>query len=119
MAAHNWDLAAIVWLHPFCAVTLGSEFHQTKLLAPLCWTPASHSGTISLSGSILGPTTSQLLPILEPNRLRDMHVMLSRRNHKSAKLYQAKLIPMLQDEVAGGWQLPLPLEAAMLIPVAP
>ena len=44
--------------------------------------------------------------------------MLSHGNHKSAKLHEAKLIPMLRDEVARGWQLPLPLDATLLIPGA-
>ena len=36
VTSHNWDLAAIIRLHdPFCAVTPGSVFPQSKLLASL------------------------------------------------------------------------------------
>ena len=115
MEAHNWDLAAIIWLHPFCAVTPGSEFRQSQLLAPLL---DSHPLWRRFSERIDMWSHHPLLPISEPDRIRDLHAMLSRGNHKSAKLHEVKLIPMLQDEVARGWQLPLPLAAATLIPGA-
>jgi hypothetical protein len=99
MAAHNWDVAAVIRLHPFCAITPGSEFRQSKLLAPLL---DSHPLWRRFSERIDIGSHHPLFPISEPGRLRDLHAMLSCGNHKSAKMHEAKLIPMLQDEVARG-----------------
>ena len=115
MAAHNWDLVAIIQLHPFCAITPGSEIRRSPLLAPLL---DSHPLWHRFSERIDIGSHHPLLPISEPDRIRDLQAMLSRGNHKSARMHEAKLLPMLQDEVTRGWQLPLPLATAILIPGA-
>ena len=114
-AAHNWDLAAVIWLNSFHVVTPGSEFRQSRLLAALL---DSRPLWCRFSKRIDVGSHHPLFSISEPDRLRDLHAMLSCGSHKSAKRHETKLIPMLKDEVARGWQLPLPLAAATLIPGA-
>ena len=106
----------VIRLHPFCAVTPGSEFRRSQLLAPLLdYDPLWHCFSERIDIGSHHP----LLPISEPDRIRDLQAMLSRENHKSARMYyEAKLLLMLQDEVARRWQLPLPLATAPLTPGA-
>jgi hypothetical protein len=50
--------------------------------------------------------------------LTDLHAMIARGNHQSAKQRAPKLEKMVRAEVHHGWQLPLPPLAALLIPNA-
>jgi hypothetical protein len=47
----------------------------------------------------------------------DVTATLTRGNHKSVRGYGAKLLEMLKDEAKRGWQLPLPKEAALELPL--
>ena len=86
-AAHNWDLVTVIRLHPFCAVTPGSEFRQSRLLTPLL---DSHPLWCRFLERIDVGSHHPLFPISEPDRLWDLHTMLSCGNHKSAKMHETK-----------------------------
>ena len=51
--------------------------------------------------------------IADADRINAIKATLAYGNHKSAKIHEAKLIEMLDDEVEKGWQLPLPPDAAL------
>jgi hypothetical protein len=93
----------------------GCEFRPSALLRPLCghhplWPRAAEW----LSLGVTFPSTA--LP--KEDRLVDLHAMLARGNHQSAKQHAPRLEKMMQAEVDHGWQLPLPPAAALLIPGA-
>ena len=62
------------------------------------------------------PAAFPLDPISHADRRTDLAAILTRGNHKSARGHEQKLIGMLKEEVARGWQLPLPKEAALELP---
>jgi hypothetical protein len=115
LAAFDYDLGRAIAAQPGTIVTPGCEFRPTSLLRPLCghhplWPRASEW----LTSGVVFPT----LPISEDDRLVDLRAMLARGNHQSAKLQAPRLEKMMQVEVQHGWQLPLPPDAALLIPGA-
>jgi hypothetical protein len=57
-----------------------------------------------------------LLDIPDDERLSSVRANLARGNHKSARNHKHSLISMLKGEAERGWQLPLPKEAALVIP---
>jgi len=54
-----------------------------------------------------------LEPISEEDRLTDLHANFERGNHQSATYNSDRLVSMLTEEVHRGWQLILPLQAAL------
>ncbi|KAI2490851.1 hypothetical protein MHU86_23704 [Fragilaria crotonensis] len=96
------DLDAALRAQPFSALTPGSEFRPTELLAPLL--SAHPSGRVFRSAS----RRAEFREISDSDRLADVRANLARGNHKSARGHEAKLISMLKDEASRGWQLPLP-----------
>ncbi|KAI2501554.1 hypothetical protein MHU86_12931 [Fragilaria crotonensis] len=105
------DLDAALRAQPFSALTPGSEFRPTELLAPLL----SAHPLAAFSGAHLEGAEFPLREISDSDRLADVRANLARGNHKSARGHEAKLISMLKDEASRGWQLPLPREAALEI----
>jgi hypothetical protein len=59
-----------------------------------------------------------LLPVSEPDRVNNLEKMLARGNHKSANNNADSLDAIFCNEVKQGWALPLPPEAAVLLPEA-
>ena len=107
------DLRRALADQPFSTLTPGSEFRPATLLAPLrschpLWPLYRERITL---GAEFPPA-----PIDEPSRKDDVITTLTRGNHKSARGHEAKLLQMLQGEVARGWQLPLPKEAVLELP---
>jgi hypothetical protein len=67
-----------------------------------------------LTSGVTFPSTD----IPEQQRLEDLHAMIARGNHQSAKQRAPTLERMMKSEVLHGWQLPLPPSAALQIPHA-
>ena len=57
-----------------------------------------------------------LAPIADADRRTDLAASLSPGNHKSTRGHEQKLLEMLKEKVAKGWQLLLPKEATMELP---
>lgn len=120
-AAHNaailrqfdYDIGRALRALPFSTLTPGSEFRAPHLLAPLL---SRHPLWPRFLERITLGAEFPLTPISDADRLLDVAAALARGNHKSAQGHEAKLIDMLKDEVAYGWQLPLPREVATKIP---
>ncbi|KAI2512136.1 hypothetical protein MHU86_2223 [Fragilaria crotonensis] len=74
------DLDAALRAQPFSALTPGSEFRPTELLAPLL--SAHPSGRVFRSASPKGPSSASR--DLDSDRLADVRANLARGNHKSA-----------------------------------
>jgi hypothetical protein len=115
LATFDYDLGRALASQPVSIVSPGCEFRPSTLLRPLCghhplWPCAAEW----LSLGVTFPSTA--LP--EEDRLVDLHAMLARGNHQSAKQRAPTLEKMMQAEVDHGWQLPLPSAAALLIPGA-
>jgi hypothetical protein len=115
LAAADYDLERAIASQPGSIVTPGCEFRPISLLRPLIghhplWPLASEW----LTSGVVFPTT----PLSEDDRLTDLHAMMARGNHQSAKLRADRLETMMQSEVQHGWQLPLPPDASFLIPGA-
>ncbi|KAI2500084.1 hypothetical protein MHU86_14411 [Fragilaria crotonensis] len=91
------DLDAALRAQPFSALTPGSEFRPTELLAPLL--SAHPSGRVFRSASRRGRVPASR--DLDSDRLADVRANLARGNHKSARGHEAKLISMLKDEAQG------------------
>ena len=106
------DLDAALRAQPFSALTPGSEFRPTELLAPLL---SAHPLWPRFQERISEGAEFPLREISDSDRLADVRANLARGNHKSARGHEAKLISMLKDEASRGWQLPLPREAALEI----
>jgi hypothetical protein len=109
----NLDLAAAVAAQPFSTITPGSEFRPASLLAPLL---SRHPLWPRFRERITVGAEFPLSPISDADRRTDLHTILARGNHKSARGHEAKLAIMLKEEVSRGWQLPLPKEAALELP---
>jgi hypothetical protein len=115
LATFEYDLGRALASQPTSIVSPGCEFRPSALLRPLCghhplWPRAAEW----LSSGVTFPST----PLPEADRLTDLHAMLARGNHQSAKQRAPTLEKMMKAEVGHGWQLPLPPAAALLIPGA-
>jgi hypothetical protein len=115
LRSHSFDLAQAFAAQPFSTLTIGSEFREPSLLAPLL---SSHPLWRRFHDCIALGASFPLHPIDDAARLADVTANLSRGNHKSARSHEAKLVSMLSEEVEKGWQLPLPHRAPLLIPGA-
>jgi hypothetical protein len=100
-AAHNWaslrrydlDLGAALRAPPFSTLTIGSEFCQAHLLAPLL---SSHSPRHRFADRITAGTVFPLRDISDAARLLAVRVHLARGNHKPAQTHEQQLISMLK-----------------------
>jgi hypothetical protein len=115
LAAYDFDLGRALAAQKGSIVTPGCEFRPLALLRPLCghhplWSRASEW----LTSGVTFPTQT----LSEDERLEDLHAMIARGNHQSAKQRAPTLVKMMRAEVRHGWQLPLPPAAALLIPHA-
>jgi hypothetical protein len=115
LAEFDYDLGRAIAAQPGSIVTPGCEFRPTSLLRSLCsrhplWPRAAEWLTTGV--------TFPSVPIAEDARLEDLHAMIARGNHQSAKQRAPTLEKMMRSEVRHGWQLPLPPAAALLIPGA-
>jgi hypothetical protein len=95
--------------------TPGSEFRQQRLLAPLI---SDHRLWDNLCQWMQHGVSHPLLPISEADRVTDLQAMISRGNHRSATDNYEALDAIFRHEVKRGWTLPLPPEAALLLPDA-
>ena len=109
---HALDLDAALAAQPFSSITPGSEFRPAELLAPLL---SLHPLWPKFQERISNGAEFPLRDIADADRIADVTANLARGNHKSAQGHEAKLIDMLKEEVERGWQLPLPISAALMI----
>ena len=110
---YDMDLDRAIRSQPFSAMTYGSEFRPTTILAPLF---GRHHLWPRVCEYLTNGVDHPLRPISEEERLRDLRLALKRGNHKSAMDEMVRLKTMLRDEVHRMWQLPLPLSAVTRLP---
>ena len=94
-------------------LTFGSEFRPAHFLAPLL---SSFPLWGRFAERITNGAAFPLLDISDNDRLSSVRANLARGNHTSAGNHEHSLISMLKGEVERGLQLPLPKEAALVIP---
>ena len=91
----------------------GSEFKSTDELEPLLRRhPRWNELKQKLSEGACFPVTE----IDDKTRLLDLEAMISRGNHRSAKIHESYLAEAFTKEIEKGWNLILPEDEAMTIP---
>jgi hypothetical protein len=82
LAAHHYDLGRAIAAQPGSIMTPGAEFCPILLLRPICGNhPLWHLVEEWLSSEVTFPTS----PIADAERIADLHAMIARGNHQSAK----------------------------------
>lgn len=113
LSQYEMDLDRAIRSQPFSAMTYGSEFRPTTILAPLF---GRHPLWSRVQEYLTNGAEHPLRPITEEERLRDLRLAIKRGNHKSAQKNLPRLKNMLRDEVVRMWQLPLPPSAVLSLP---
>ena len=88
-------------------IAFGSEFRPTWVLEPLL---CHHPNWPKLKKILEKGSNWPLSPITKEDRLAKNKELVSRGNHRSAVKYTEELQKTLENEVAQGWMMPLPLD---------
>jgi hypothetical protein len=88
-------------------IAFGSEFRPTWVLKPLL---CHHPNWPKLKKILEEGSNWPLSPITKEDRLAKNKELVSRGNHRSAVKYTEELRKTLENEVAQGWMMPLPLD---------
>jgi hypothetical protein len=91
----------------------GYEFRPVHVLSPLC---GRHPLWLRVAQWLTEAVYVSMTPISNSKFREDVVLTLVRGNHKSAQVETPRIVTMLLDEVAHGWQLILPKDAALLLP---
>ena len=115
LASHNMSLTKVIETAPFSLCSFGSEFRTVTSLGKNFSLHPKWERLIN----ILAHGAEYPMVELEPSlRLQDLTEGLERGNHKGATIFQAELEKKFEKEIMHGWMLPLPKEAATLLPFA-
>ena len=115
LARHNMSLTKVINEAPFSPCSFGSEFRKAVSLEKIF---RFHPKWERL-GNILKHGAEYPMVELDPSsRLQDLTEGLQRGNHKGATIFHTELEKKFEKEIKHGWMLPLPKEAANLLPFA-
>ena len=115
LARHNFSLKEVLASHPPSPCSFGSEFRGATVLAEIF---GNHPKWEKLKTLLMHGADYPMVELDPAVRRRDVEAGIIRGNHPGAKLFQKELEIKFKKEIENGWMLPLPEEAAHLLPFA-
>jgi len=110
LRGYDMNLEVALQAQPYSSLSIGSEFHPTDILKPMC---GIHPLWPRVEQWLQTGVDYPLEPILEGDWLTDLHANFECGNHQLATYNFDWLVSMLTEEVQQGWQLILPQQVAL------